>query len=167
MQDPLPPPWYKEPWPWILIGITGLGVVAGTTLAFIGISSPPEIVRGDYQRLAKFITENDDRAAAARALGLSGQLAVTGDEVGLMLSADNPDEMPDQLMIQFRHPATSDGDRIVVLDHRGRGSYRGLIPDAPSARAHVAVTDLAQSWVLSGRMGGDPDQTIMIEARQP
>ena len=34
-------PWYKEPWPFILVSITGLGVVAGSTLAFIGLSNPP------------------------------------------------------------------------------------------------------------------------------
>ncbi|MEE4638293.1 MAG: FixH family protein [Wenzhouxiangella sp.] len=167
MQAPLPLPWYKEPWPWILIGITGLGVVAGSTLAFIGLSSPPEIVRGEYQRLAKFITEQDDRATAAQALGLAGRLELIIDEVVLTLAADNPDGLPAQLMIQFRHPATSEGDRVVVVDHRGRGDYRGRVPDPPVARSHVIVSDLAQSWVLSGRLDGDLGKAIVVEARLP
>jgi hypothetical protein len=51
MQEPAAKPWYKEPWPFILISITGLGVIAGSTLAFIGLSNPPEIVSGDYEQL--------------------------------------------------------------------------------------------------------------------
>jgi hypothetical protein len=167
MQAPLPLPWYKEPWPWILISITGLGVIAGSTLAFIGLSSPPEMVRGEYQRLAKFITEDDGRASAARALGLDGRLEFFVDEVALTLTADNPDRLPDQLMIQFRHPATSDGDRVVVVDRQRSGAYRGRAPEPPAARSHVIVSDLAQSWVLSGRLDKDLAMAITVEARQP
>ncbi len=168
MQAPPPLPWYKEPWPWILICITGLGVVAGSTLAFIGISSPPEIVRGDYQRLAKFITESDERASTARGLGLAGRLAVTGSEVALSLAATSPDALPGELMVQFRDPATSEGDRTVLLTRLGedRGEYRGPVPEPPNPRSHVIVSDLARSWVLSGRLDG-AGRVIAVEARQP
>jgi hypothetical protein len=166
-QPDRPNPWYREPWPWILISITGLGVIAGSTLAFIGISSPPEMVRGEYHRLAKFITESDQRADQARALGLSGDISVDGDTVFLRLAALDRNALPEQLIAQFRHPATSDGDRTVVMQRRNASDYRGVLPDSLHERSHVVVSDLSQTWVLSGRLEGDPARATPVEARLP
>ena len=158
-------PWYKEPWPFILISITGLGVVAGSTLAVIGFSNPPEIVSGEFGALAKFVVEDTGRVEQARSLGLSGQLGVEGEDIVLALSARDPASLPDQLMVQFQHPATSAGDSLALLIHEGDGGYRGRYSEAPHARAHVLVTDLAQSWSLAGRL--DAGATIAVEPRRP
>ena len=155
MQATAPNPWYKEPWPFILISITGLGVVAGSTLAYIGLSNPPEIVSGQFDSLGKFLTEDTSRAAEARALGLSGRLGVDGDAIKLSLSAGDLASLPGELMVQFQHPATSDGDSVALLVHEGGGSYRGVTSEAPHQRARILVTDLAQSWALAGRMQAD------------
>ena len=165
MQTTSPNPWYKEPWPFILISITGLGVVAGSTLAYIGLSNPPEIVRGEFGSLAKFITEDDSRIQEARALGLVGRLGLDGETILLSLSASDLSSLPEQLMVQFQHPASSAGDSVAMLVHHGGGEYRGPYTEPPHARAHVRVTDLTQNWSLAGRL--DADNTIAVEPRRP
>ncbi len=165
MHAPSPHPWYKEPWPFILISITGLGVVAGSTLAYIGLSNPPEIVRGEFGSLAKFVTEDSARLHEARALGLAGRLALDGETIALSLSASDLASLPAQLMVQFQHPATSAGDSVAVLTHQGGGDYRGLTSETPHDRAHVLITDLAQSWSLAGRL--EPGQSTPVEPRRP
>ncbi|MGY6553349.1 MAG: FixH family protein [Wenzhouxiangella sp.] len=165
MQETPANPWYKEPWPFILMSITGLGVVAGTTLAVIGFSNPPEIVSGQFGSLAKFVTEDTARVDQARALGLSGRLALDGDEVVLILSALDAASLPEQLMVQFQHPATSAGDSVALVSRAAGGEYRGSYAVPPHARAHVSVTDLSQSWTLAGRL--DAGASIAVEARRP
>ena len=169
MQETPANPWYKEPWPFILVSITGLGVVAGSTLAVIGFSNPPEIVSGQFGSLAKFVTEDSARVDQARALGLSGRLALEGNEVVLTISALDAASLPEQLMVQFQHPATSAGDSVALLSRTSRsdkrGQYRGSYAVPPHARAHVSVTDLNQSWALAGRL--DAGASIAVEARRP
>lgn len=164
MQETPANPWYKEPWPFILVSITGLGVVAGSTLAVIGFSNPPEIVSGQFGSLAKFVTEDRSRVDQARALGLSGRLALEGENIVLRLSALDIDSLPQQLMVQFQHPASSAGDSVAMLSHAGNGEYRGRYAEPPHARAHVSVTDLGQSWALAGRL--DAGASIAVEARR-
>ncbi len=165
MQTSAPNPWYKEPWPFILISITGLGVVAGSTLAYIGLSNPPEIVSGQFDSLGKFLTEDTTRAAEARALGLAGRLGLDGERVELRLSAGDLTKLPNELMVQFQHPATSAGDSVVLLVHAGGGSYRGLAGEQPHARARILVTDLGQSWSLAGRL--DSAGAAAVEPGRP
>ncbi|TVQ29607.1 MAG: hypothetical protein EA370_14850 [Wenzhouxiangella sp.] len=147
-------PWYKEPWPFILISITGLGVVAGSTLAFIGLSNPPEIVSGDFEQLGRGLTDTNVRTAQARALGLSGVLQIDGQRVILELAATDAGSLPDSLLIQFQHPATSDLDRVVVLQRQSAGRYDGSLDEAPHPRSRIVVADLPQSWWLAGRLDG-------------
>ena len=153
MQEPAAKPWYKEPWPFILISITGLGVVAGSTLAFIGLTNPPEIVSGDYAQFARGLVDTNVRTARARELGLSGSMSLSDLELSLNLAAANPADLPERLLVQLQHPAYSEFDATVMLERSADGRYVGQLGEPPHERAHVIVTDLEQSWWLSGRMG--------------
>jgi uncharacterized protein len=153
MQEPVAKPWYKEPWPFILISITGLGVVAGSTLAFIGLTNPPEIVSGDYAQFARGLVDTNVRTARARELGLSGSMSVSDLELTLNLSADDPAALPERLLVQLQHPAYSELDATVMVARTEGGGYVGQLGEPAHQRAHVIVTDLEQSWWLAGRLG--------------
>lgn len=157
-------PWYKEPWPFILVSITGLGVVAGSTLAFIGLSNPPELVRGEFEQLGRGLTDTSVRTSQARALGLDGQVQLVGDQVVLTLSATQPESLPERLLVQFQHPASSDGDATALLQRGTDGQYRGGLAQAPHSSALVIVSDLEQSWWLAGR--GVSDGVISVAPRR-
>ncbi len=147
-------PWYREPWPWIILGLLGLGVVAGSTLAFIALSSPPEMVTGEYERLGRGITDMRSRTEAARALGLTGVIVIEAGQVLLSLEADDVQNLPESLLVLFQHPAVQDRDSTIRLQQTRPGQYSAVLA-APHERAHVIVTDLAQTWWLAGRMSGD------------
>lgn len=153
MQEVDVKPWYKEPWPFILIGITGLGVVAGTTMAIIGFSNPPEIVRGDYAQFARGLVDTNVRTGRARELGLSGSMRLADGQLELSLAATDPAGLPERLLIQFQHPAYSEQDALVMVERRADGRFTGRIESPPHERSLVIVTDLEQTWWLSGKMG--------------
>lgn len=153
MQEPEAKPWYKEPWPFILISITGLGVVAGSTLAFIGLTNPPEIVSGDYVQFARGLVDTNVRTGRARELGLSGSMSLSGDHLVLNLNALELDALPERLLVQFQHPAYSERDAVVMLERTEAGQFSGRISEPPHGRAQVIVTDLEQTWWLAGHMG--------------
>ncbi len=166
MNEPVVKPWYKEPWPFILISITGLGVVAGSTLAFIGLSNPPEIVSGDFEQLGRGLTDTNVRTAQARSLGLSGVLHMDGSQARLELRAIDPAGLPDSLLVQFQHPASSDQDRMLVVRRQAEGLYAGALDESPHPRSRIVVADLPQSWWLAGRLYGQAAAEINLEPKR-
>lgn len=157
-------PWYKEPWPWFILLVLGIGIVSGTTVAWIGISNPPEMVIGEYERLGRGLTDTASRTATARSLGLFGQVSFEDKRIVLELNARDVEALPETLLIRFQHPATSEGDSTVVLKRQAHGRYVGEPGIAPHARARVIVSDLGQTWWLSGRRDGTA--AIAIEPRR-
>ncbi len=158
-------PWYKEPWPWMILGLLSLGIVAGSSIAFIGLTNPPEMVTGEYERLGRGLTDTATRTGQARSLGLFGQVGLEDDRVVLEINAHDLDALPEPLLIRFQHPATSDGDSSVVLEREYHGRYAGHLTVPPHDRAQVIVADLAQTWWLSGRRG-ETDDVIALEPKR-
>lgn len=154
MQDTPVNSWYKEPWPWFILGLLGLGIVAGSTIAFIGLTNPPEMVTGEYERLGRGMTDTASRTGQARNLGLFGQVAVEDKRILLELNAHDLEALPESLLIRFQHPATSEGDSTAVLKREAHGRYSGELSIAAHDRAQVIVADLGQTWWLSGRRDG-------------
>jgi len=147
-------PWYREPWPWFILGLLSLGVVAGSTMAVIGISNPPERVTGQYERLGRGLTDIGDRTERARELGLMGSLGVEGERLRIRLDASDPGSLPATLIVRFEHPAAHDGDVVVRVEREPSGDYAGHLHIMPHERSHLVVADAGMTWWLAGRLDG-------------
>ncbi|QOC22255.1 FixH family protein [Wenzhouxiangella sp. AB-CW3] len=150
-------PWYREPWPWFILGILSLGPIFGLGILTIGLSNPPEIVSGDHAPLGRALVDTNQRTAMARSMGLSGALRVDGGQVWIELGANDLKNLPDSLLVKFVHPATSDGDTTAVVHRNGDNQYMGELAGSPSERSRIVVSDLSQTWWLGGRMRSEPD----------
>lgn len=159
-------PWYREPWPWFILGLLGLGVTAGSTMAVIGLSNPPERVTGQYERLGRGLTDVGDRTARARELGLVGTLGVAGDRLRVRLAAGDPASLPATLIVRFQHPAASDGDVVVRLPREAAGDYVGRLHIMPHERSRLIVADAGMTWWLAGRLDGLGPQPVDIVPRR-
>lgn len=159
-------PWYREPWSWFFLGLLGLGVFAASTMAFIGITHPPERVTGQYERLGRGLTDVGDRTQQARELGLAGSLAVEGDRVRVRLAAGDPGLLSPTLIVRFQHPAVSDGDVVVRVEREPSGDYAGHLHIMPHERSHLVVADSGMTWWLAGRLNGlGPDPVDIVPRR--
>ena len=85
-----PPPWYREPWPWLLFFPPAVAVVAGLVTMAIAIDSFDGVVSDDYYRQGLAINRSIDREAQARARGLSARLQFnpSGARVRVAVSGD-------------------------------------------------------------------------------
>lgn len=166
MPNPPANPWYREPWPWFILGLLGLGVVAGSTIAVIGISNPPERVTGQYERLGRGLTDVGDRTERARELGLAGSLGVDGNRLHIRLDAGDPSSLPGSLIVRFQHPAASDGDVVVRVEREASGDYAGNLHILPHERSQLIVADAGMSWWLAGRLNGLGPEPVDIVPRR-
>ncbi len=55
-------PWYREPWPWAVIGLTGAAVAGCLITLWIALAHPQELVldQDQYQRLDRELKADDD-----------------------------------------------------------------------------------------------------------
>jgi len=60
-------PWYREPWPWLLMAGPAVVVVAGFVTLWLAFNSDDGLVADDYDKRGQAIhqTLSRDRAAAA------------------------------------------------------------------------------------------------------
>ncbi|MEN1726949.1 MAG: FixH family protein [Pseudomonadota bacterium] len=158
-------PWYREPWPWFIIGILGLGVFFGISILMIGLSNPPQMVRGEYERFGRGMVDVGSRTQQARELGLSAQISERNGEWMLDLSANDTVNLPDQLLLVVQHPVNAELDRTVLMERDTYGLYHGEWAEPPH-HATLILQDLSQSWWISAHLGDTPESTMTLIPRR-
>jgi FixH len=78
-RDAAPKPWYREPWPWLLMAGPAIVVVAGFLTLGFALQSADGLVADDYYKQGKAINQTLARDVQARTLGYAALLAATGD----------------------------------------------------------------------------------------
>jgi hypothetical protein len=158
-------PWYREPWPWFILGILGLGVFFGISILLIGLSNPPQMVRGEYERFGRGLVDVGTRTSQARELGLSAELSRRNDEWVLELAARDTSQLPDQLLLIVQHPVDAEMDRTVLLNRDSYGLFRGEWAEPPH-HATLILQDLSQSWWISAHLGDTLESTLELIPRR-
>ena len=151
-------PWYRHPWPWLLMLPPLFSMIGGFTLLYRSISTPNPLVVDDYATIAKHTERRLERDREAARLGLRGVLAVDSDESGRRAVEFSfevaPGEPPARLTLRLLHPTLEQMDRQVDLLRSG-ASYRALVEDAAPSRYYVLVEPEDRRWRLTGEMSGD------------
>lgn len=147
-------PWYREPWPWLLMAGPGTVVVAGVITAWIAFSGADGLVADDYYKQGLAINRTIARDAQARTLAIGGQIVVEGGIARVTLQASAA--LPDRLTLRFAHPARAAEDRVVFLARREGTVYEAPVPSlAPAAwRAIVETPEWRVSATLDPRVAG-------------
>lgn len=156
MEQPDTTPWYKQFWPWFIIGVLSWGVVSASITLTVALKNPPHMMTGDYAKLGKALVDTHRRADRAEALGLSGLLTRSGAQWALSLDANESEALGERLLLLAQHPTDSARDRQVVLDRIAPGEYRAEAVAVPP-RGRIIVSDLAQSWWISSIYESDAD----------
>ena len=81
----LPAPWYRQFWPWFLIALPLLSVVAGLILLGFALDSRDSLVRDDYYKEGMMINQSIRRDQAAAAARLSARIELSADARELLV----------------------------------------------------------------------------------
>ena len=141
-------PWYREPWPWLLMSGPAIVVVAGVTTAIIAFRGADGLVADDYYKQGLSINRDIARDEAARTLGIAGEVRLEAGAVRVTLQAAAT--LPDRLTLRFAHHARASEDRIVHLARRGDGAYEAPLADLPPGRWR-AIVETAQ-WRVAAQL---------------
>jgi hypothetical protein len=142
-------PWYREPWPWLLMAGPAIVVVAGFVTLGFAIQSSDGLVADDYYKQGKAINMTLSRDARARELGYQARIALAPDgHIALTFVAAAPPSA--QLHLTLHHPTRSGFDREVLLARAADGSYAAAMPAIDTARWTMTLEDEGRAWRLTG-----------------
>ena len=161
-----PRPWYREPWPWILISLPATAVVAGIATVWIAATNADGLVVGDYYKAGLAINQTLARDEAARRQALSASISQADGTLSLRLDG-RPQAYPEQLALTLAHPTRPGMDQAIALHHAGDGRYRAALPAMAAGKWHAELTDPAAAWRLAGVLHTPLDQPVTLTASGP
>ena len=146
-------PWYREPWPWLLMAGPAAVVVAGGITMWIAFSTADGLVAQDYYKQGMAVNKVLAKEENAARLGLRAVVEFAADRhrIAVVLSGAEPGE----LSIRFAHATRSGHDLALRLVRVGPGRYEAAVPaDLPAGRWNVHVEGPGAAWRLAGEWSG-------------
>jgi len=130
-------PWYREPWPWLLMLGPAIVVVGGLCLFWVAATTTDGLVTDDYYKQGLAINVELGRERRAVELGVTALVDLAADG-GVRVALDG-DARPAALRLRLAHPTRAGMDRSVTLPRGSDGEYRGSVGALPPSRWFVIV----------------------------
>jgi len=137
-------PWYREPWPWILMAGPAAVVVAGFVTAWLAVRSDDGLVVDDYYKQGLAINQTLGRSDAAERRGMQAEIHLVDGQVRVLLGA----AVRGALTLQLAHPTRAGMDQRLKLAMVQPGVYEGRLQPLPAGRWHVVLEQ--SDWRLAG-----------------
>ncbi|QEL64299.1 hypothetical protein OTERR_08230 [Oryzomicrobium terrae] len=153
-------PWFREPWPWLLMAGPLLVIVAGVITVWLAIKSDDGLVADDYYKRGLAVNQDIGRDRRAGELGLNAEVAFSEDRLRLhvRLAQRANEVLPPSINLTLVHPTRRGQDQLVPLTLESKGTYVGSLQEAiapASGKRHLTLEDPEASWRLVGEWDTD------------
>ena len=155
-------PWYREPWPWLLMAGPLAVVVAGFFTLWLAITSDDGLVADDYYKRGLAINQTLSRAQLAARLNLSARITFGADLRRVQVAVAGNLALPDALQLRLVHPTRAVADQAIELHAVTHGVYEGDLPAPVAGRRLVMLGDTARTWRLAGEASSESQATVML-----
>lgn len=143
-------PWYREPWPWLLMAGPAVVVVAGLVTAYLAVTTNDGLVVDDYYRRGLAINATLVRQEHATELGLSAVVTLPAGRDAVRVTLGGVVERQAPIRLRFVHPTRGGLDQSTRLLPLAGSDYGATLkPLAPGAW-QVLLEDEASGWRLAG-----------------
>lgn len=145
-------PWYRHPWPWLLMTGPAIVIVAGLYTAYLAMSTSDGLVADDYYKQGLAVNKTIAASELAQKHGLAVALGMTPDRFVLKLTARDKDFVPPKsLVVTLSHPTRAGMDQTGTFERVG-DDYVGKLRLPTSGHWIVLIEDEAKSWRLMGHV---------------
>lgn len=162
IDDRVSMPWYRHPWPWLIMSIPAISAVLGITMLILATSSYDGLVAEDYYKQGMAINEVLDKEARAQRAGLHAGATVDEGRVRIMLTGDTPSA----LKLRLVHPTRAGEDMLLRLYPIRTGFYEAAWPEFPPGRRLAMLEDGTGTWRIKGVMNNAHAITFESGGRQ-
>ena len=136
-------PWYREPWPWLIMVLPVTAIVAGAVTLWLAVRSNDGLVADDYYRQGLAINRSLARDERAGALELAARLRIVQDAIEVTMSAREGAVLPPELRLKLAHATRPRMDRTITLAGDG-ALYRAPLGALAAGKWQVSI----MAWKL-------------------
>ena len=138
-------PWYREPWPWILMSGPAAVLIASAATMWIAFTSADGLVADDYYKQGLGINRVLAREEAARRLGVSAEVRLSEGKISVALRG----ESPEALFAQLAHATRAGHDMRLRLTRSASGAYEAELPPLAPGHWRLTIDDALGRWRLA------------------
>ena len=135
-------PWYKQPWPWILMSGPAIVIVAGIATTWIAFASADGLVADDYYKRGLAVNTLLEREQAALRRGIEARIERDGAGIRIELRGD----APPVLILHLAHATRAGEDVRLRLEPGADGAYVAPLPVLSPGRRRVILEDGRGDW---------------------
>lgn len=157
-------PWYRQPWPWLLMALPAIAVLAGFVTLWLAIRSDDGLVAGDYYRQGLAINRDLARERRAGIMALAAQVSVGREALEVTISAREGVRLPDRLRLDLAHATRPGMDRALMLV-RTDGRYRVALAPLAAGKWQIGIEDEGGSWRLAGTIRLPEQSTVQLRSQ--
>lgn len=154
-------PWYREPWPWLLMAAPAAAVVMGIVMVVLGLRSEDGLVVDDYYKRGLAINQVLDREARAAALGLEASLAFTPGRDRVRLVLTGKATSGERTTLRLVHPTRAGHDQVVSLASAPGGALEGTVQPPLPGTWRLVLESADGAWRLAGEWRTADDQVTL------
>ncbi|MGB1298316.1 MAG: FixH family protein [Psychrobium sp.] len=137
-------PWYKQGWPWALIILPLIVVVACVIMLMIAIENKPDLVAEDYYKKGKAINVDLSRLDKAYRLALKFRLNVNGENIKLTQTFGDPQNAA--LKLRFIHRTQKVKDFEILLTANAAGEFEQALNKPLEGKWTIQLESFDASW---------------------
>ncbi|WP_017445737.1 FixH family protein [Gayadomonas joobiniege] len=141
-------PWYKEPWPWVLITIIVVPMLVAVVRLNIYNEYKVDMVVDDYYKKGKAINQEFDREDLAAEYNIVIFAQINSDNIVLELNHNRKLKEVPSLFISFYHSTQSEKDFKVIATQRADGKYSASFDHAIDGKWQLTFESHDKSWKL-------------------
>ena len=159
----IPSPWYREPWPWLLMAGPAIVVVAGVITMVIAVRMSDGLVADDYYKQGLGINRVIAREERAKALEVAAALQFNEERDGVRVVLASKLESPPRLQLTLVHPTRAGEDQSVALARVAPGLFEGRLNAPRTGAWRLQLEDGEGTWRVSGPWQSRTDAVTLGE----
>lgn len=136
-------PWFREPWPWLLMAGPATAVLAGAVTVWLAIVSADGLVADDYYKRGLAINRELDRDRAAVERGIAAGIESRDGVLRVRLTGG---AAPDALFVRLVHATRAGNDQRLRLARTAPETYEAALPELPPGRWSLIIEDARGEW---------------------
>jgi len=143
-------PWYREPWPWILMSGPAIVVMASFVTLYLAVAGADPLVVDNYYKEGLAINRTLERDRAALERDYRAIVTVSPAQTRVRIQLTGKGILPEELRLRFVHPTKAGRDLEVTARQTQPGWYEAAIELVAAARWDIQLEDPGEHWRLTG-----------------
>lgn len=162
MQQQPTRPWYKEPWPWILISIIVIPMIVAVIRLNIYREYKVEMVVDDYYKKGKSINQEFAREKLAQSYGISALVNFSNDNIVIDINHNKQAPALANLIISLYHSTQSFKDLSLRATARADGTFSAALPNELTGKWQLTVEPYDKKWKIQKNIFLPASKQIII-----